>query len=68
MSEGYLHGYAENAIGAIILLHVLERHLIDVHILCTTLRQQAFRRIKIRLTSLTDSALPEFAKVLWHYG
>ena len=63
----FLHRHTENAIGAVVRLQVLKRHLIHVHILRATLRQQALRRIQRRLAGLADDTLPELRKILRHH-
>ena len=58
----------ENAVGAPVPLDILERHLIDVDILRTTLRQETLRGIEVNLASLADGILPIFAEVLRQDG
>ena len=62
------HRNTENAVGAPVPLNILERHLIDVDILRTTLRQEALRGVEVYFASLADGVLPIFAEVLRHDG
>ena len=64
----WLHWNAQYAISTAIPTHVLERHLIDVHILGTTLGQQALRRFKRCPTCLFYSFLPIADKVVGQHG
>ena len=62
------HRNTEDAVGAPVPLDILERHLIDVDVLRTTLRQQALGGVEVNLASLADGILPIFAEVLRHDG
>ena len=63
----FLHGHAENAVGAIVGLDVLEAHLIDVHILRAALGQQSLGGVQVGLSGFLDGLLPEGLKVLGHH-
>ena len=63
-----LHRHAENAVGTIAGQHVLERHLIHVHVFGTALGQQSLRRVELRLAGFLDGALPEVREVFRHHG
>ena len=61
------HRYTEDAVSTIVPLHILERHLINIHVLGTTLRQKALRRIQVYLTRFLNGILPIVIEVLWHH-
>ena len=62
-----LHRHTEDAIGTVAPTHIVETHLIDIHILRATLGQQSFRGVKIRLACHLDGILPEVTEVLGHH-
>ena len=63
----FFYRHAQDAVCTIVLLHVLEAHLVDVHILRAPLGQQSLRGIQLRLASLLDGVLPERLEVLRHH-
>ena len=64
----FIHWYAENAIGTVVRQDIIERHLIHIHILGTTLRQQSFGRIEVGLPRLSNRSLPELLEIIRHHG
>ena len=63
----FLHRHAKDAIGTVVRLQVLKRHLIHVHILRATLGQQSLRGFERGLAGLADDTLPELREVLGHH-